>query len=613
MSRSLSLALRPCLNASVKPRCRDAYLRFYTANTQAKNQRKVAEPDDQLDSLWSSVSYRKRLRQLTALHPEGQNAPTDSLYPRIGKEKRLSPAQFRRQAEKLNLAPGDWARKVEFKLQGKIQRVRAMSRKLLFLDVVENEHRVQVMVSLENLQKKGTYSSTEVDDLRKRISVGDYYAFSGVAHRTPNGELTLSIQELPQLLAPSLHILPTTITDKETLARLPQLDLLLHPKRRDLLRLRHVIEQTIAGYLDNAGFIKVTTPILAADTGGAAAQPFETSTNEIPNVPLRLRIAPEIGLKKLTAAGLGAVYEIGPCFRNEGLDSTHNPEFTTCEFYKPFTSLDTLMSMTEELLVQMARACQEAVETRLTSLEKQDLTSEYFLSAPSTFARLPFLPTLLERIREVLPGSRLPRRLDESAVQELLELFAQLQQKAPELEIKTPVNPTASRLLDSLSSYFIEPLCQKPTFITGHPAIMSPLAKSYYDPRTDQVLSARAELFVGGVEFANLYEEENDPFMQARKFLQQARGTAALTNEFGIDLSHEEVKARLSPSQQYYVRVLELGLPPTGGWGCGIERLVMLFGGAKRISEVLPFGSLRSVIAMGTGVDAKGRLVVDKA
>ena len=131
---------------------------------------------------------------------------------------------------------------------------------------------------------------------------------------------------------------------------------------------------------------------------------------------------------------------------------------------------------------------------------------------------------------------------------------------------------------------------------------MSPLAKSYTDPETGYLLSARAELFIHSTEYVNLYEEENNPFVQARNFLLQfANGKQdVLKNEFDIDLSHEEIKRRLTPGQQYYVRVLEMGLPPTGGWGCGIERLVMLFGGAKRISEVLPFGGLRSVVAMGT-------------
>ena len=619
MSRSLSSALRPYLNAQVKPRQRDAYLRFYAAatataapNHKATSKPTVADPEASVDSLWSSASYRKRLKQLTALHPEGQNAPTEELYPRIGPEKRLKPAQFRREAEKLRLAPGTWSRSTKFSVQGKVWRARSMGKKLLFIDVVESEERVQVMVDMATLQKKAACSLAELDDLRRRLAVGDYYAFTGCVTRTAQGELTLAAEEMPKLLSPSLHVLPTQVTDRETLARLPQLDLLLHQSKRDLLRLRHVIEKSISEFLDHKDFTKVTTPILAADTGGAAAQPFETATNEIPDVPLRLRIAPELALKKLTAANLGPVYEIGPCFRNEGLDSTHNPEFSTCEFYKPFASLDELMTMTETMLLAMGRSCQAAIGARLKSLPKQETLELYFSSGQ--FARLPFVPTLSHEIRKILPTYRLPRNMDEAAAPELISLIHDLQMKVPNMKLKVPSNATTARLLDYLCSHLVEPLCQSPTFITDHPAVMSPLAKSYVDSATGYTLSARAELFINGIEYVNLYEEENSPFQQARNFLSQAHNgsTSVLKNQFGVDRTHEEIKQRLTPGQQYYVRVLEMGLPPTGGWGCGLERLVMLFGGAKRIGDVLPFGGLRSVVAMGTTVDAKGGLVIEK-
>jgi len=271
--------------------------------------------------------------------------------------------------------------------------------------------------------------------------------------------------------------------------------------------------------------------------------------------------------------------------------------------------------LTEEMLTVMARSCQTAIDTRLASLTNQDFLKGYFLLKPkSAFKRLSFVPTLTQEIRTLLPGHRLPRTLDESTAPDLINLIEQLQPKSPNLKLKVPSNPTTARLLDYLCSKLVEPLCRSPTFITDHPAIMSPLAKSYVDAETGYTLSARAELFINGIEYVNLYEEENSPFQQARNFLSQAHNSSAsvLKNEFGVDLTHEEIKKRLTPGQQYYVRVLEMGLPPTGGWGCGIERLVMLFGGSERIGEVLPFGGLRSVIAMGTAVDAKGGLVLDK-
>lgn len=271
-----------------------------------------------------------------------------------------------------------------------------------------------------------------------------------------------------------------------------------------------------------------------------------------------------------------------------GLDATHNPEFTTCEFYLPFAGLDTLMAMTEELFSAMQEACDKAVDERLSSLEKFG-----FQGIP--FKRIPFLPTLLDQIRLSVPIFWFPRTLDEESAKDLLPLFSQL-------HLPIPANPTMARLLDVLSSHLLEPMCVEPTFITEYPAIMSPLSKSYLDQETGHTVAARAELFINGTEYCNMYEEENDPFLQARKFFHQSHGEAADRDAYGYPLGVEDIKKGLTPGQQYFVRVLEMGLPPTGGWGGGIERLVMLFGGAKRISDVLPFGNLRSVIAMGTAV-----------
>lgn len=373
--------------------------------------------------------------------------------------------------------------------------------------------------------------------------------------------------------------------------------MVLNRRRRDLLRLRHIIENEIGKYLDNLGFTKVTTPILGADTGGAIARPFATTSISYPSSQLKLRIAQELPLKKLVAAGLGRVYEIGPNFRNEGIDTTHNPEFTTCEFYRPYATLNDLMVMTEHMLVQIHQAIlvrRTSNEPNLTSLPE----TPFLPILP--FKRLHFIKTLAHAILPKAPSFRFPRSLTESSVPEFLDLFATL-------NIAVPENPTLPRLLDALGSYFLEPMCTEPTFITHYPAIMSPLAKSFIDPDTGHLVSARAELFVKGIEYANMYEEENDPFAQAQKFLAQARYLDEPEPNSSDRGSLREGLERLTPGQRYYIKVLEMGLPPTGGWGAGIERLVMLFGGAKRIGDVLPFGTLRGVVAMGTEVDQRGR------
>ena len=447
-------------------------------------------------------------------------------------------------------------------------------------------------------------STVSVNDSPRQWAVtDDLVAFQGFPWRTNSGELSLNASDLPKLLSPSLHSLPTSVSDENTLARFPQLDLLLNRSKRDLLRLRHIIDTTLHSYFNSLGFTKVTTPILGADTGGAVARPFLTSSSAHPSKPLKLRIAQELALKKLVAAGMGRVYEIGPNFRNEGIDATHNPEFTTCEFYRPFANLEDLMDMTEDMFT---RIHQSIVDQRNSKANLSTLPDAAFIPV-RPFKRLHFLKALADAIHSHAPDFRLPRDLSNpDSATEILSLFEQLGMAAP-------ANPTMPRLLDALSSRFLEPLCDAPTFITHYPAVTSPLAKSFVDAETGHAVAARAELFVGGVEYANMYEEENDPFAQARKFLDQARLQLLDDDDdddAGPRCAHDAPGPGLTPGQKYYVKVLEMGLPPTGGWGAGMERLTMLFGGAKRIADVLPFGTLRSVVAMGTEIE--GRSAEDK-
>jgi lysyl-tRNA synthetase class 2 len=232
------------------------------------------------------------------------------------------------------------------RFSGKVKSVRFHGKRLVFIDLVHDDVRLQVMCNLGFLEKKGYLSSSQLDRFRKEITVGDYYGMltSRVLHqhvlitslavatgrpsRTDAGELTLVVHDkLPQMLSPSLHLVPLEVTDDGTLARFPQLDLVIRQNKRDLLRLRHHIELIMQAYLNDLSFTKVSTPILAADTGGAIARPFETVANDVSGGRLRLRIAQELALKKLVAAGMGAVYEIGPNFRNEGnytADATKN-------------------------------------------------------------------------------------------------------------------------------------------------------------------------------------------------------------------------------------------------------------------------------------------------
>ncbi|KAI9842762.1 MAG: hypothetical protein M1837_006945 [Sclerophora amabilis] len=423
---------------------------------------------------------------------------------------------------------------------------------------------------MSNLQ---TLLESDIDEEKFRglfssIRRGGVVSVTGIPHRTRRGELTILSAELPKSLAPGLQLLPTELLDPETRIRNRHVDLLVNQQTADTLRLRSEVVQCVRDFLLRDDFLEVQTPILADGAGGAVARPFSTSATEFPEKHVNLRIAPELWLKRLILGGLDRVFEIGPSFRNEGLDLTHNPEFTTCEFYKSYADLEELVGMTETLL--------SALSHHVQSLKSQKFTSLSPLSIDFTppFKRLSFIPVLESAISLTLPDLSSP-----SAFSSLLSIFESL-------SIPVPSRPTLPRLLDKLATVYLEPQCESaPTFITHHPECLAPLSKSFFDPVTEQRVSARVELFVQGRELINAYEEENSPFEQRRKFVEQLQYKG-----------HDEDEGM--SVDESYLEALEWGLPPTGGWGCGIDRLVMLFSGAKRIGDVLSFGSLKNVVGL---------------
>jgi lysyl-tRNA synthetase, class II len=370
------------------------------------------------------------------------------------------------------------------------------------------------------------------------------------------------------ILSPSLASLPRTLDDRETRIRNRHVDLLVNNNVADTIRVRSHIIQYIRDFLLKDRFLEVQTPLIADKAGGAIAKPFTTVATEFSEKQLALRIAPEIWLKRLIIGGMDRVFEIGPAFRNEGLDATHNPEFTTCEFYKSFADLEELMVMTEKMFSGLADLVKGLRKYPLKALPEVD---ESLITTP--FKRIQFIPAIEEAL-----GQKLPDIAADNATEKLIALFK-------EHSHPIPVSPTLPRLLDKLASIYIEPHCYPPTFITHHPSCMAPLSKSFLCPVTNQYVSARAELFIQNREIANMYEEENSPFEQRAKFIQQGK-FRDYENNGEVDES--------------YLEALEWGLPPTGGWGAGIERVVMLFSGAKRISDVLAFGSLRNVVNLGS-------------
>lgn len=371
------------------------------------------------------------------------------------------------------------------------------------------------------------------------------------------------------------------------------LDLLVNKRAADTLRVRsHVIRQLRQWLETKLECSEVHTPILAANAGGAVARPFTTNATEFPEKQLALRIAPELWLKRLVVAGFDRIYEIGPAFRNEGLDSTHNPEFTMCEFYVSHINLEQVMQETKDMFHDLAASVAKFKdEHNLESLQPLD---------PKLFAKewpvIDFIPAINLEL-----GTSLPR-LDNNpnAVQEIIKL---LEDQGKDWHKSLPPNPSLSKLLDRIAAAVLEPQSKdKPIFITKHPACMSPLAKTFTCPFTKQFVSARAEVFFDGNELANMYEEENSPYVQRLKFVDQAKAKLVQQQHAapGEQPLGDEDDEPAHVIDEQYISVLESGLPPTAGWGCGVDRLVMMFTGAGRISEVLPFGNLKNVVGLAS-------------
>ncbi|KAJ5309531.1 60S ribosomal protein L20-B [Penicillium atrosanguineum] len=367
--------------------------------------------------------------------------------------------------------------------------------------------------------------------------------------------------ELPKLLSPCLHDVPVHDASHETSPYPRHVQFLADPVTKDIIRARSAIVQYLRQFFLDRSFMEVNTPIVGSVAGGAIARPFYTNATEFPERELSLRIAPELWLKRLVVGGFDKVFEIGPSFRNEGLDKTHNPEFTTCEFYHAYANLEDLMTTTEKLLSEMA--------SHIRDFNKEGTLNPTSVNFTTPFRRIDFLTGIEEGISRKLPDLTSP-----DALSQVYQIFH-------DLSLPLPENANLPRLLDELCSIYVEPQCIDPTFIINPPECLSPLSKSFVHPITKQIVAARGELFIEGKEVVNTYEEENSPFEQRRKFEDQLRFSRAADEPGEIDES--------------YLEALEWGLPATGGWGCGIDRLVMLFTGAKRIGDVLPFGNLRAV------------------
>ncbi len=384
------------------------------------------------------------------------------------------------------------------------------------------------------------------------FEVGDLAGVRGEIFRTRTGELTLRVREF-ELLAKSLLPLPDKwhgLADKEVRYRQRYVDLIVNPDVREVFVKRSRIVAGLREQLAARGFLEVETPVLQPLYGGASARPFVTQHNAL-GIQFYLRIAPELYLKRLLVGGFEGVYEVARNFRNEGMDRSHNPEFTMLELYVAYWDYEDVMRLTEEMLRNVAGAV-DAIRVEW---------GPHAIDFGPPFARVGFMDALEKATGAPVAG------LDASA----LSAVARRRQ--------VEVAPAASvpQLLDALFGALVEPALVQPTFVVDYPKELSPLAK---DHRSKPGLVERFELYVGGMEVANAFSELNDPLEQRRRFEAQVALRA------GGDLEAQ-------PLDEDYLRALEYGMPPAGGLGIGIDRLVMLLTGATSIRDVLLFPALR--------------------
>ena len=436
---------------------------------------------------------------------------------------------------------------VEVRVAGRVMLKRVMG-KAAFLTIQDLSGRIQLYVS------KNDAGEATLEAL-KQWDLGDIVGAVGKLFKTKVGELTVNCSEA-RLLTKSLRPLPEKfhgLTDQETKYRQRYLDLIMNEESRFTFVARSRLVQSIRNYMTGHGFLEVETPMMHPIPGGASAKPFVTHHNAL-DMELFLRIAPELYLKRLVVGGFEKVFEVNRNFRNEGLSPRHNPEFTMMEFYEAYANYRTLMNFTEGLLRHAAR---EALGTEVFSYQGRELD----LSRP--FARL----TMVEAIREHHPGYTVEQLGDAAWLREKLA--------ALKVELKPDTGLGTLQLL--MFEETTEAELWNPTFIVDYPVEVSPLARA---SDSNPEITERFELFIVGREIANGFSELNDPEDQAARFQAQADAKEAGDEEamyYDAD----------------YVRALEYGLPPTGGCGIGIDRLVMLLTDSPAIRDVILFPQMR--------------------
>ncbi len=440
------------------------------------------------------------------------------------------------------------AEAVEVAVVGRVMAHRSFG-KLLFVDLLQDGHTLQVSGKKQQLDAE-TFAQL------KAVDVGDFLRAEGVLWRTRSGELTVDARAI-DVLSKALRPLPEKwhgLVDVETRYRQRYLDLLVNEDARRIAVTRSRVLSAMRSYLDGRGFLEVETPVLQALYGGASARPFQTHYNAL-DQDFFLRISDELYLKRLVVGGLDRVYEIAHDFRNEGISHKHSPEFTMMECYQAYADYRDMMDLVQGLVTHVAEEAAGGLQV------------DYRGQAVDFGGEWPRI-SIRDAILEATEGE-----VDVLAEQDWRASEARLRERG--LDVRP--QPTWATFVDELFSVLVEPNLVQPTFVVDHPSELSPLAKrSPDDPR----IVERFELFVAGMELANAFSELNDPDDQRARFEEQAKAAAAGDDE-------------AQPFDEDFVAALEHGMPPTGGLGVGVDRLVMVLTGAAHIREVILFPALR--------------------
>lgn len=432
-------------------------------------------------------------------------------------------------------------------IAGRIMAKRIMG-KASFCHIQDGDGKIQSYVSINDLGEE-SYKQFKEDD------IGDIIGITGFVFKTRTGEISIHAKEVI-LLSKSLRPLPEKfhgLKDTDLRYRQRSVDLIMNPEVKETFKKRSLIIKEIRNMLDEKGFMEVETPILQTIPGGASARPFITHHNTL-DIDMYLRIATELYLKRLIVGGFDKVYEIGRNFRNEGMDIKHNPEFTCIELYEAYTNLEGMMNITEELI---RRCANKVCGTGKISYQGEEIDLE------KPFRRI----TMIDSIKEVTGVDFNTVETDEEA-----------QKIAKDLNMEIdPIKTTRGDIIVQVFEEKVEETLRQPTFLYEYPIESSPLTKKCKDnPRMTQ----RFELFIGGREYANAYSELNDPIDQYERFLKQVQAREAGDEEANM-------------MDDDFVQALEYGMPPTGGMGMGIDRLVMLLTDSASIRDVLLFPTMK--------------------